>query len=224
LGWLIHECKKRWEIPIAVITNGSLLFMEDVRQDLLGADVVLPSLDAGSEKVFKTINRPHGKIKYESMLQGQIDFRREYKGKIWMEVMLVKGMNDSDESLIDLKKNIKCINPDRIYINIPIRPPAELGVEPPRAERILKAQELLGKVKSITNYEYGEFGIGEFPDAHSAILEISYRHPLREEQAREIEQRFSEKGIVDSMLSKSEIVRVEYRGKIYLLPKRFVRG
>jgi wyosine [tRNA(Phe)-imidazoG37] synthetase (radical SAM superfamily) len=141
-----------------------------------------------------------------------------------MEVMLVNNVNDSDESLIDLKKNIKCINPDRIYINIPIRPPAEPWVKPSQAERILKAQELLGKVKSVTNYEYGEFGINEFPDTRSAILEISYRHPLREEQAREIEQRFSEKGIVDSMLSKSEIVRVEYRGKIYLLPKRFVRG
>ncbi|HIH97545.1 MAG TPA: radical SAM protein [Thermoplasmata archaeon] len=224
LGWLIHETKQRWKIPTAVITNGSLLWMEEVRQDLMEADVVLPSLDAGSEEVFKKINRPHKKIKYEQMLGGMIDFSSEYKGKVWIELMLVRDVNDSEEALKDIRKNIELIRYDRAYVNIPIRPPAESWVQPPSTDRILRAQELLGKAQSITNYEKGEFGIEEFSNARSAILEICLRHPLREEQAKEIEKRFAEEGsgTVNSMIG-PELLRTYYRGKTYLVPKKFVR-
>ncbi|MCD4766879.1 MAG: radical SAM protein, partial [Methanosarcinales archaeon] len=136
LGWLIKSCKNKWQIPVAVITNGSLFFMGDVRQDLKSSDVVLPTLDAGSEEVYRTLNRPHGSIGFEEMLQGQVDFRKEYPGKIWLEVMLVKGVNDSDESLLEIKDAIEQVKPDRIYISVPIRPPAKPGVRPPEPERI----------------------------------------------------------------------------------------
>jgi len=222
LGWLISQCKKNWQIPVAVITNASLLFMKDVRQDLKESDAVLSKLDAGSEDVFRKLNRPDNSIGFEEMLEGQVDFRLEYSGKIWLEVMLVKGLNDSDISLMDIKKAIERIKPDKIYISVPTRPPAEPWVMPPVPERIIRAHEIIGTAVDLTQYESGEFGV--FPDVHTAIMEICSRHPLREEQARTIEKKFFRAGCIDEMLLKNILVRVEYRNISYLLPAGFVRG
>jgi wyosine [tRNA(Phe)-imidazoG37] synthetase (radical SAM superfamily) len=222
LGWLIRQCKKNWQIPVAVITNASLLFMKDVRQDLKESDAVLSRLDAGSEEVFRRLNRPHNSIGFEDMLKGYVDFRQEYSGKIWLEVMLVAGLNDSDISLMDIRKAIERIKPDKIHISVPTRPPAEPWVMPPDPERIIRAHEIIGTALDLTQYESGEFGV--FPDARTAILEICSRHPLREEQARVIEKKFSKNAIIDEMLSKNILVRVEYRNISYLLPAGFVRG
>ncbi|MDP2840937.1 MAG: radical SAM protein [Candidatus Methanoperedens sp.] len=222
LGWLIRQCKKNWQIPVAVITNASLLFMKDVRQDLKESDVVLSKLDAGSEDVFRKLNRPDNSIGFEEMLEGQVDFRLEYSGKIWLEVMLVAGLNDSDISLMDIRKAIELIKPDKVYISVPIRPPAEPWVSPPVPERIIRAHEIIGTALDLTQYESGEFGV--LPDVRSTILEICSRHPLREEQARAIEKKFSKNAIIDEMLLKNILVRVEYRNISYLLPAGFVRG
>ncbi|MBC2697623.1 MAG: radical SAM protein [ANME-2 cluster archaeon] len=223
LGWLIKSCKQQWQIPVAVITNGSLFFMEDVRQDLKSSDVVLPTLDAGSEGVYRTLNRPHGSIGFEEMLQGQVDFRKEYPGKIWLEVMLVKGVNDSDGSLLEIKDAIEQVKPDRIYISVPIRPPAKPGVRPPEPERIIRAHEILNATLDLTDYESGEFGLDNFPDLRTTIIEICSRHPLREEQARDIEGRFLGAESIDTMLSDGNLVRVEYQNISYLLPANFTR-
>jgi wyosine [tRNA(Phe)-imidazoG37] synthetase (radical SAM superfamily) len=223
LGWLIRSCKNKWQIPVAVITNGSLFFMEDVRQDLKSSDVVLPTLDAGSEEVYRTLNRPHASIGFEEMLQGQVDFRKEYPGKIWLEVMLVKGVNDSDGSLLEIKDAIEQVKPDRIYISVPIRPPAKPGVRPPELKRIMRAHEIFGTILDLTDRESGEFGLDNFPDLRTTIIEICSRHPLREEQARDIEGRFSGAESIDTMLSDGSLVRVEYQDISYLLPANFIR-
>ncbi len=223
LGWLIGKCKEKWQIPVAVITNSSILFMKDVRLDLKSSDVVLPTLDAGNEEVYKTLNRPHGSIGFEEMLQGLVDFRKEYSGKIWLEVMLVKGVNDSDESLIEIKNALEQVKPDRIYISVPIRPPAKPGVRPPEPGRIIRAHEIFGTALDLTDYESGEFGLDNFPDLRTTILEICSRHPLREEQARDIEGRFSGMESIDTMLSDGSLVRVEYQNVSYLLPANFIR-
>jgi len=223
LGWLIKSCKNKWQIPVAVITNGSLFFMGDVRQDLKSSDVVLPTLDAGSEEVYRTLNRPHGSIGFEEMLQGQVDFRKEYPGKIWLEVMLVKGVNDSDESLLEIKDAIEQVKPDRIYISVPIRPPAKPGVRPPEPERIMRTHEILGTSLDLTDRESGEFGLDNFPDLRTTIIEICSRHPLREEQARDIEGKFPGAESIDTMLSDGSLGRVEYQNVSYLLPSNFIR-
>ncbi|MCK4938062.1 MAG: radical SAM protein [Methanosarcinales archaeon] len=222
LGWLIGQCKEKWHKPVAIITNSSLLSMEDVRHDLKNSDVVLPSLDAGNEEVYRTINRPHGSIGFEEMLQGLVDFRKEYSGKIWLEVMLVKDVNDSDKSLMEINDAIKQVKPDRIYISVPIRPPAKPGVRPPEPGRIIRAHEIFGTILDLTDYESGEFGFDNYPDARTAIIEICSRHPLREDQARDIETRFSESGNIDSLLSDGSLVRVEYQNMAYILPNNFI--
>ncbi len=222
IGWVIRKCKDISDKPVAVITNGSLLFKPEIRYSLVEADVVLPSLDAGSEAIYKIINRPHGSLNFDNMLQGQIDFRHEYGGQIWLEVMLVQDLNDTETSLKDIRKAIDQINPQRVYIMTPIRPPAETWVKPAHPEGIIKAQKILGKSVTIDDIESGEFGLESFTNAHQAILEIGSRHPLRLEQVYEIERKFSEPGTIERMLKKEELVKVSFDNFKYLLPGQFV--
>jgi wyosine [tRNA(Phe)-imidazoG37] synthetase (radical SAM superfamily) len=224
LGRLIGETGAKLKLPTVVITNGSLLYREDVREDLKKADIVIPTLDAGNEKTFRTVNRPHRGIAFDAMLRGQIEFRREYTGQIWLEVMLVKGINDTEEQLDSIMRAVDRIKPDRIYILTPTRPPAEPWVKRSDPETILKAQEIIGGAVAITGLESGEFGLKDFTDARQAILEIGSRHPLRLKQAREIEREFSETKTIDRMLDEAELVEIEYDGNIHLLPGRFIRG
>ena len=224
LGWLIQRTRDRLHLPVAVITNGSLLSQKDVREDLGMADVIIPTLDAGNEMTFRAVNRPHRNISFDSMLRGQIDFRREYSGQIWIEVMLVKGLNDTEEELQSIKHAIDMIEPDRVYVLTPIRPPAESWVKPSDPQTILRAQEVFGEAVSVTELETGQFGLTEFTNARQAIMEIGSRHPLRSEQAAEIERVFSMSGVVRQMLEAKELVHVEYNGEEYLLPGFFVMG
>ena len=126
LGWLIRRTREETNLPTAVITNGSLLWREDVREELSHADVVMPTLDAGSEKTFRRMNRPHRAIHYAAMLQGLVDFRKQYSGQIWLEVMLVEGVNDTPQELEEIRQAVAQVNPDRVYIVTPIRPPCRI--------------------------------------------------------------------------------------------------
>ncbi|MCD6250295.1 MAG: radical SAM protein [candidate division Zixibacteria bacterium] len=224
LGWLIQHTRDRLHLPVAVITNGSLLSRKDVREDLGMADVIIPTLDAGNEMTFRAVNRPHRNISFDSMLRGQIDFRREYSGQVWIEVMLVKGLNDTEEELQSIKHAIDMIEPDRVYVLTPIRPPAESWVKPSDPQTILRAQEIFGGAVSVTELETGQFGLTEFTNARQAIMEIGSRHPLRSEQATEIELMFSESGVVRQMIENKELVNFKYNGVDYLLPEHFARG
>ena len=89
LGWLIRRCKADFDTPVAVITNGSLLSLPEVREELREADLVMPSLDAGSAGVFRQINRPERSLEFDTVIEGLVAFRNEYPGLIWLEVMLV---------------------------------------------------------------------------------------------------------------------------------------
>ena len=224
LGWLIRHTKDRLQLPVAVITNGSLLSQEDVRDDLKGADVVIPTLDAGNERTFRAVNRPHRSIDYDTMLQGLADFRRQYGGQIWIEVMLVKDLNDTEKELQSIRQAVDMIRPDRVYVLTPIRPPAEPWVRSSEPKALLRAQEILGTAVPVAELETGQFGLGQFQDAREAILEIGSRHPLRREQASEIEKAFSASGVVRRMLEARELVLVEYNGEDYLLPGYFAMG
>ncbi len=224
LGWLIRQTKEQLQLPTAVITNGSLLFREDIRQDLKDADVVMPTLDAGNEKTFRAVNRSHRSITFDTMLQGLIDFRHEYSGQTWMEIMLVKDVNDSKEELLSIKSAVDAIEPERVYVVTPIRPPAEPWVEPPLPETILMAKVLISKAIPISKLESGQFGLQEFTNAREAILETGSRHPLRREQAAEIERSFGVSKVVDQMLRDRELVQTTYKGETFLLPGYFIRG
>jgi wyosine [tRNA(Phe)-imidazoG37] synthetase (radical SAM superfamily) len=112
LGAMIRRLKTLTVLPIAVITNGSLLHLPEVRQELLAADAVLPTVDAGTDVLYRKINRPMPELNYERFVEGIVAFRNEYRGKLWVEVMLVQGLNDSEAALQDLAAVLKRIRPD----------------------------------------------------------------------------------------------------------------
>jgi wyosine [tRNA(Phe)-imidazoG37] synthetase (radical SAM superfamily) len=129
LGWLVREIKKMSAVPLAVLTNGTLLQRSDVRDDLLAADVILPSLDAATPAAFARINQPHGGLRLEQVIDGLVALRREFAGPIWLEVFIVKGINDGPEELSALQQAIRRIRPDRVQLNTLDRPAAYAGVE-----------------------------------------------------------------------------------------------
>ena len=122
---LISRIKEITDTPVAVLTNGSLLWQSEVRQSLLEADLVIPSLDAGSKEVFQLVNRPHPDISFDMMMDGLVQFKNEYRGRYWLEVFLLDGINAHEEEIQDLKKCIHFIKPDKIQVNTVSRPPVE---------------------------------------------------------------------------------------------------
>jgi len=129
LGWLIREIKKLSAVPLAVLTNGTLLYMNDVRSDLSSADVILPSLDAATPAAFSRINQPHAGLQLERIIDGLVSLRLEYPGRIWLEIFIVKGINDGENEIDALHAAMRRIHPDKIQLNTLDRPPAYPGVE-----------------------------------------------------------------------------------------------
>ena len=144
IGELIGQIKKLTGLKVAVITNSTLLGDPAVRKGLLQADLIVPSLDAVDAKIFKLIGRPDPKVKLDEIIEGLVDLRKEFGGLIWLEVMLIAGMNDDAGHIQALKKIIERINPDRIQLNSPIRSTAEDGVLPVEKSKLEKIKELLG--------------------------------------------------------------------------------
>ena len=122
---LIDGIRALTDVPIAVLTNGSLLGDEDVRAELCGADLVIPSLDAGNEAAFQSVNRPHEGVSFSDMLAGLRTFRRHYFGAYWLEVFLLQGYTTSEAELADIRRCVDMIQPDRVQLNTVTRPPTE---------------------------------------------------------------------------------------------------
>ena len=178
---LILKAKTFSNKPICVITNGALLHNEEVIKALLHSDIVLPSLDAGDERSFIKINRPHPDIDFESVIQGFIDFRSLFKGKFWIEIMIMKAINDSKKELLKIKEKIDLIKPDKIDINIPIRPPLEKWVKIPGKSIFVLLDEIFGSYSDISFPEIGKFYLYS-QDFEKELLNIIKRHPMRQNQ------------------------------------------
>jgi len=151
LGEIIRSAKKIIDVPVAVITNSVLLTDQQVRQEVALADVVLPSLDAATQKTFCVINRPPSGLMIKDIIEGLIDFRKEFAGEIWLEVMLVRGINDHEAELIS--KMADSVQPDRIQINTIVRKPAEL-VMPLKEEDMLKMLEIFPEAEVIPDWDW----------------------------------------------------------------------
>ncbi len=125
IGKIISRIKRISSIPVAVITNGTLLNQGQVQEDLWTADLVIPSLDAADEKIFQRINRPHASLNTKMIIQGLDDFAGKFPGKIWLEVMLVRGLNDSKEHIQKIANITGRLPVEKVQLNTPHRPPAE---------------------------------------------------------------------------------------------------
>ncbi|TXJ13579.1 GTPase ObgE [Brachyspira aalborgi] len=113
---LIYEIKQITDIPVCIITNGSLLYKQEMRSNLLLADLIIPSLDAGNEETFKLIDNPNKEIDFDKMVEGLIEFKKVFKGEYWLEIFLLKDINDNEDELDDIIKIVKKIRPDRIQL------------------------------------------------------------------------------------------------------------
>jgi wyosine [tRNA(Phe)-imidazoG37] synthetase (radical SAM superfamily) len=158
LGELIDGVKKMTSIPVAIMTNGTLLYREDVRADCAKADVVVPSLDAGDEASFQKVNRPHRDISIEKLVDGLTSFRKEYTGQIWLEVFLVEGLNTDIAEIDKIKGLIKRIRPDKVQLNTAVRPTADPAIKKVDTEKLQTIAHLIGLRCEV---------IADFPLLHS---------------------------------------------------------
>jgi wyosine [tRNA(Phe)-imidazoG37] synthetase (radical SAM superfamily) len=186
LGWLIRQVKGMTALPVAVITNGALLYRPEMRIELAAADAVLPSLDAGNPSLYRKINRPWPKLTFERLLEGLIAFREEYAGQLWVEVMLVKDLNDTVKALQEIAAALEKIRPDQVHLLLPVRPPAETWVQPSYTSGLLRAQDILGVVAPVVTPD-SVSGVTTAPNVTldnlgPAILGIVTRHPMREKE------------------------------------------
>jgi len=216
---LILKAKTFSNKPICVITNGALLHNEEVIKALLLSDIVLPSLDAGDERSFIKINRPHPDIDFESVIQGFIDFRSLFKGKFWIEIMIMKAINDSKKELLKIKEKIDLIKPDKIDINIPIRPPLEKWVKIPDKSIFVLLDEIFGSYSDISLPEIGNFYLYS-QDFEKELLNIIKRHPMRQNQIINTfsSNIFKKEDIIyrlKKLESKNKIKKSTYNNQIY---------
>ncbi len=209
LGWLIRKVKEltsatttftpQGRLPVAVITNGAILYLPEVREELAVADAVLPTLDAGNARLYRKINRPHPDITFERLVDGLIAFRKEYQGLLWVEVMLVRGLNDSEEALREIVAALERIRPDEVHINLPTRPPAEAWVQPADEEGLIRALAILGEIARVVHPAEGSFDLSGFESVVDAIVSIITRHPMREDELRRTLEKWTP-GQVDEAL------------------------
>jgi wyosine [tRNA(Phe)-imidazoG37] synthetase (radical SAM superfamily) len=144
IGELISQIRTVSGANIAVITNSTLLGDPLVRKEILGADLIVPSLDTVDAEIFKQIDRPCAGIELSEIIDGLAALRKEFRGKIWLEVMLVSGVNDDIRHIKVLSKSIQRINPDKIQLNSPLRSTAEKNVFPVEKAKLEKIREILG--------------------------------------------------------------------------------
>lgn len=145
IGEIISEIKKITTVAVAVITNASLFNNVLLRQALLGADLIIPSLDAAIPRVFQNIDRPQAGIDIEGIIGGLASVRKEFRGRIWLEVMLVRGINDDLRYIKKLKEAIDKINPNKIHLNSPVRTTAEPDIFPVERKKLEKFKDILGE-------------------------------------------------------------------------------
>lgn len=176
LGELITTLKTLTNKPICVITNGALLNNNLVQDDLLNADIIMPSINAYNEALFKKVNRPFKGITFKDTYDGLVNFSHKFKGKLWIEIMLLDGINDQDYDLQQFKEMLAKINYDRLYLNTVVRPPALSNVKMVSKDRMQKAVEVLGGISidllSTSTYQ------STISDDYEAIISNIMRHPM----------------------------------------------
>jgi len=207
-------------IPLAVISNGSLLWREDVRDELLKFDWVSLKADSISKEAWKDTDRPHGKLDLKRIMAGYLEFREKYEHLLCTETMLVRKCNDNEGSLRETAAFLGDLKPDKAYISIPTRPPAEKGVEPADEKALNRAfhlfSEKVDKVELLIGFEGDEFSSSG--DATKDILSITAVHPMRKDQVDKVLKDCGEDwNTVKKLVSQGKILEIPYREKYFYL-------
>jgi wyosine [tRNA(Phe)-imidazoG37] synthetase (radical SAM superfamily) len=209
---------KPYRVKIAVITNASLLWMDEVKEDLMGADWVSVSVDAADEDTWRRVDRPHGKLRQAEILRGIVDFSRAFRGTLVTETMLVRGLNDHAACVKMVAGAIEEINPEKAYLLVPTRPPAETGVGRPSSESLKNAVGIIRAVSGtdvvcITGDEEEE-GFFFADDIAGDLLSIASVHPVREDIVEKLlEKRNADRSVLTNLLAQNQMVEFSYEGR-----------
>ncbi len=221
IGYMIQKTKSMTDIPVAVLTNGSLLHRQDVQDELCHADVVAPTLCTANRTTFSRINRCHANITLDEIIRGLIGFRKRFKGQLWLEIVFVKNLNDSDEELSKLKSVIDQINPDKIHINTVVRPPSEASAQPISSAAMSKIKDVFGrKAEVIARFTRDALSIGHIVETEQHILNIIKRRPVTIEDIQRISGLHRHEIIkhLDILKTQKKIQMTDYDGYQYYEP------
>jgi len=216
------EALEQFGIKTAVITNASLLWRDDVREELQTADLVSIKIDSTREDIWRKINRPHPGLKLEHILNGILSFARVYRGDLITETMLIKDMNDEESHVVDIARFLSLLEPDKAYLAIPTRPPAVNHIKSPGEAIINESFQLfsqhLDHVEYLIGYEGNEFAYTG--NVEEDILSISAVHPMREEAVRKLLSR-SDTGweLINKLTAEGKLAEIEYMGQHFYLRK-----
>lgn len=211
---------KSFGIKTAVITNASLLWRPDVLDDLKLADWVSVKIDSVYQDVWHKINRPHGKLNFEKILQGIEKFANEFEGALVTETMLVRHVNDNLESLNKTAKFIKKINPEKSYILVPTRPPAEKNVEIPRENSLNIAYQIFNSYLSDAEFLFSGEGVDftYLGEVESELLSIVSVHPMTKEAVEDfLNKADSEWFVIENLINENKLKEVDYAGRKYYI-------
>ncbi len=208
-------------IKIAVITNASLIWRKDVRHDLQKADWISIKVDSTNPEVWRRINRPHGDLRLDVILEGVTSFARTFKGILTTETMLIKGVNDDIGGIGQVADFLKKLEPDMAYIAVPTRPPAE-QIEPATEQIINMAYQIsterLRNVEYLIGYEGNAFA--STGNAVEDLLSITAVHPMREEGVLEILRKAkADWNIIDKLIEDGKLAETKYQGKKFYIRK-----
>jgi len=177
IGELIRGIKAMTDIPLALLTNGSLFWIDRVRKAVLDADIIIPSLDAGDEDTFLSVNRPHEGISFNSMADGLCSLRESFNGSLWLEVFLAGGITDEEREIVKLKNWADLINPDRIQLNTAVRTPAEDFVRTVTKEKMEEIAEFMGPHAEVIADYSKVHDLGEFHLTRDDVFDLLKRRP-----------------------------------------------
>ena len=213
---------KQLGIKIAVISNASLVWREDVREELAKADWVSLKVDAASPKIWRRVNRPYGGLALDAIQEGILAFAEDYDGVLATETMLVDGINADEDAVTEVANFLARVRPDRAYLAIPTRPPAEPWAHGPDEATINRAYQIVSErvdhVEYLIGYEGNAFAFTG--DIEEDLLSITAVHPMREDAVRDVLRRAGgEWDTVQRLVTEGQLVEVEHGDHLFYLRK-----
>lgn len=226
IGEIIKGIKAMTDIPVVVLTNGSLFWKDEVVKGCLSADIIMPTLSSTFEETFRRIHRPHASLSLERVLEGLARLRSAYSGKIFLELMVLGGINDSDREIEALRDAVKRIGPDRIQINTVVRPPAEPDALAVKPKRLAEIMERLGPKAEIIAGASVPVGSSFSDSPGEKIIETLNRRPITLIDLAGLTGLPYEEtdALVRGLLFKGLIEKREFNGEIFYTGKGYVKG
>ncbi|MGW8221702.1 MAG: radical SAM protein [Syntrophobacteria bacterium] len=207
---------------IAVITNGSLISREDVREELAKADWISLKVDCTREEVWRRMNRPQPTLQLPTILEGMLEFALSFKGELVTETMLVRGLNDKGDQFQEVAVFLEQLQPVKAYLSVPTRPPAERWAEPPPEAVLNQAYQIFSEhldgVECLTGHETTDFSFTG--DPAEDILSITAVHPMRHETLEKVlQQGGADFSVVTRLLEQGKLLKLDYRGRTFYMRK-----